>query len=140
MPRIPGIDYLKFVSIYMLAYVAAVLSHVPGGYGLLSDCAGLSAEEYHPAGIAALLIFRVIYYWVPMLIAMTWLLGHEFTLRKAWLATLAERICGGRRRHRTQHRRIVRSTRSVVERLRSKWRGIGNGQPVDSAGKIRPRS
>ena len=35
MPRMPGIDYPKFVGIYMVAYVAVVLSHVPGGLGVL---------------------------------------------------------------------------------------------------------
>jgi hypothetical protein len=40
------------------------------------------------------------YYWVPLLIAASLLLAHEFLLRKNWFVALADGIrcrCGGRR-------------------------------------------
>ena len=65
----------------MLAFVAAVLSHVPGGYGVFD----VLIVEFLPkdrgaAVVAALLVFRVIYYWLPLLIAAAMLGWNEWRL------------------------------------------------------------
>jgi uncharacterized membrane protein YbhN (UPF0104 family) len=94
LPSMAGIDYPKFLGIYMLAYVAAVLSHMPGGYAVFDGVVlAFLPEEYESAGIAALLVFRVIYYWVPLLLAAALLAGHEFVLRRHWFAAMAEGMC-----------------------------------------------
>jgi uncharacterized membrane protein YbhN (UPF0104 family) len=91
MPRVPGIDYPKFVGIYMVAYVLVVLSHVPGGLGVLEPAILLFLpHHYRLAGFAALIVFRVIYFWAPFLIALVLLGIHEISLRKQWLRPPAE--------------------------------------------------
>ena len=55
MPQMPGIDFPKFVGIYMVAYVAVVLSHVPGGLGVLEPAILLFLPpQCRLAGFAAL--------------------------------------------------------------------------------------
>ena len=91
MPRMREIDYPKFVGIYMVAYVLVVLSHVPGGLGVLEPAILLFLpHHYRLAGFAALIVFRVIYYWTPFLIAMVLLGMHEISLRKQWIRPPAE--------------------------------------------------
>jgi uncharacterized membrane protein YbhN (UPF0104 family) len=72
----------------MLAYVGVVISHVPGGYGfqewvVLAFCPGHRVA-------AALIVFRVIYYWVPLAIASALLGGHELILKNGGEAEPAE--------------------------------------------------
>ena len=83
MPKMPGIDYLEFVGIYMVAYVLVVLSHVPGGLGVLEPVILLLLPcPFRLRAFAALLVFRVIYFWVPLLIAFVLLAGYELILRR----------------------------------------------------------
>ncbi len=83
MPAMKGIDYPEFVGIYMVAYVLVVLSHVPGGFGVLEPVVLLLVPyPYRLDGFAALLVFRVIYFWVPLLIAAGLLAGYEVILRR----------------------------------------------------------
>jgi uncharacterized membrane protein YbhN (UPF0104 family) len=83
MPKMPGIDYLEFVGIYMVAYVLVVLSHVPGGLGVLEPVILLLLPcNFRLEAFAALLVFRVIYFWVPLLIALLLLVGYELVLRR----------------------------------------------------------
>ena len=88
MYNIPGVlGYLEILGIYLLVYVAVVLSHVPGGYGVLDGgmifclrqgSAGLAADRV----IAAILVFRAIYYWIPLLLAIVLLGVNEVRLRR----------------------------------------------------------
>ena len=69
LPPIEG-GYLRILGVFMLAFVVAVLTHVPGGYGVF-DALIIHFLPAEPGAsvVAALLVFRVIYYWVPLLIA-----------------------------------------------------------------------
>jgi phosphatidylglycerol lysyltransferase len=80
LPPIDG-GYLRVLGVFMLAFVVAVLTHVPGGYGVFDALIMhfLPAEQ-GPSVVAALLVFRVIYYWAPLLIAGAMLGRHELTL------------------------------------------------------------
>jgi uncharacterized membrane protein YbhN (UPF0104 family) len=76
--------YVRILGVFMLAFVAAVLSHVPGGYGVFDVLiVEFLPKDRGPAVVAALLVFRVIYYWLPLLIAASllgwneWRLNHE---------------------------------------------------------------
>ena len=91
LPRMKGIDYPELVAIYMMSYVLVVLSHVPGGLGVLEPTIlVLIPHQYRLQAFAALIVFRVIYYWIPMLLAMIMLGTYEFSLRKHWLASADE--------------------------------------------------
>ena len=74
LPPIPG-GYVRVLGVWMLAYVAVVISHVPGGYGV-QERVVLAFWPGHRV-FAAMIVFRVIYYWVPLAIASVLLGAHE---------------------------------------------------------------
>jgi uncharacterized membrane protein YbhN (UPF0104 family) len=81
LPPLAG-GYVRVLGAFMLAFVAAVLSHVPGGYGVFESVfLFFFPEEAGPAVLAAIIVFRIIYYWIPLLIAAVMLGYHELTLR-----------------------------------------------------------
>ena len=80
LPPIAG-GYLRILGVFMLAFVVAVLTHVPGGYGVFDALIiHFLPQDQGASVVAALLVFRVIYYWVPLLIAGVMLGYHELTL------------------------------------------------------------
>lgn len=78
-----GLNYFEFLGIYLLAVVAVILTHVPGGVGVFElmvlKFAGAQSNEKL---VAALLVFRAVYYLLPLLIAAVLLAGHELMLRR----------------------------------------------------------
>ena len=71
------------VIVTQAAIVAAVVSHVPGGYGVFGVLiVEFLPKEHGPAVVAALLVFRVIYYWLPLLIAAAMLSRNEWRLTR----------------------------------------------------------
>jgi uncharacterized membrane protein YbhN (UPF0104 family) len=87
----PGADlpFLRFLGVFLLAWVVAALAHAPGAMavleaiiiGFLCQDGRVSMEQ----GAAVLLVFRVIYYLLPLALAGGLFLGHEVHLRrKLW--------------------------------------------------------
>lgn len=69
LPENTGISFIQFLPTYLMAMVAVVLTHVPGGAGVL-EIVIIHLTNAAPQGIlAALVCFRVIYYLAPLLIA-----------------------------------------------------------------------
>ncbi|MHB8864313.1 MAG: bifunctional lysylphosphatidylglycerol flippase/synthetase MprF [Pirellulaceae bacterium] len=78
------VGYGGFLGIYLLAVVAVIITHVPGGLGVFEVVVlTVAAPEALPSMIAALLLFRVIYYLLPLLIALLLLAGNEMALQRA---------------------------------------------------------
>ena len=71
--------YLKVAAASITANVAAIISHVPGGLGVLE------ATIVHilpgAQSIAAVILFRVVYYFIPLAIGLPLLLASEFYFR-----------------------------------------------------------
>lgn len=72
----PG--YASFLLIFIAAVLAGTISHAPGGLGVLEATVllGLGAGTRSDV-LAALVAFRVIYYFLPLLLGATSLLGFE---------------------------------------------------------------
>jgi glycosyltransferase 2 family protein len=72
-------SYFKVATASITANIAAIVSHVPGGLGVLE------ATIVHilpgAESIAAVIAFRVIYYFIPLAIGLPLLVGSEFVLR-----------------------------------------------------------
>lgn len=63
---------------YALAIIAALLSHVPGGVGIFEAVMVAALPGVDPAGLlAALIMYRVIYYLMPLVVAAVLLGIHE---------------------------------------------------------------
>lgn len=78
-------DFITFVAIFAAAAMAGVLSHVPGGVGVFESVIIASMPATVPLEhvAAALLLYRLIYYFVP------------FTLALIFVALNTARLAGG---------------------------------------------
>ncbi|SCB79268.1 phosphatidylglycerol lysyltransferase [Gilliamella bombicola] len=72
-------NFFTFIMIYILALVAGVLSHVPGGVGVFEAImlASLSSEIGTASLTVALVLYRIIYILLPLIPASILLLANE---------------------------------------------------------------
>lgn len=85
------IDFGAFVVVFVVAQVVGVLSQVPGGIGVFESAflwlmSDIQSTDHHLILVGALLLYRVIYYFMPLLIAGISLLGYEIYSRKDLIA------------------------------------------------------
>ena len=83
MPPVPTLSLPGFIGIYMLAQMAGLLSQVPGGLGIFETVVLLLLTPILPASVilGVLLVYRGIYYLLPLGLA-TALLGAQELLRR----------------------------------------------------------
>jgi len=75
LPEVAWHHYPDFVVAYVVAMVVAMVTHAPGGLGVFEAVILVNLPEVEkPALVTALILYRVIYYWVPLLLAVV-LLG-----------------------------------------------------------------
>ncbi len=70
LPADVGISFLSFTAIFLLAIIVALLSHVPGGLGVLELVLITMLPQSSHELVASLIVFRVVYYLLPLLIAL----------------------------------------------------------------------
>jgi uncharacterized membrane protein YbhN (UPF0104 family) len=78
--RAPNVDYFATASAYVTGNIAAILSHVPGGVGVLEAVVGFLMPG--AAVIGGLVMFRIIYYLVPLIFGLVSLLLAEALLTR----------------------------------------------------------
>jgi uncharacterized membrane protein YbhN (UPF0104 family) len=71
LPAEADAGLVRFLVVYLFAQTAGLVSTVPGGLGVFETLMALflSTESTAPAFLSALLLYRVIYYLVPLAIA-----------------------------------------------------------------------
>lgn len=77
---VPGLDagaLPGFVLAYALALMVGAATHVPGGIGVFEAVLLAAMPEDRPAVFAALLLYRLIYYLLPLLLAGVLVVGIE---------------------------------------------------------------
>ncbi len=77
---VPGLDagaLPGFVLAYALALLAGAATHVPGGLGVFEAVLLGAMPQDRPAVFAALLLYRLIYYLLPLLVAGVLVVGIE---------------------------------------------------------------
>ena len=74
-----------FVSAYLLAQVLGMFSHVPGGLGVFETIMLLQLKPYIPAPslLGAILVYRAIYYLLPLMVAAGAMSAFELQQRQA---------------------------------------------------------
>jgi uncharacterized membrane protein YbhN (UPF0104 family) len=78
LPEDLGLSYQSFLSIYLIAATASVLSLVPGGLGVFETAITMmTAPASKAAALSALLAYRMIYFIAPLLLALVGLAVHE---------------------------------------------------------------
>lgn len=105
LPASPDVDLSHVLQVFLLAQCAGMVSHVPGGLGVLETVVMLSLGAFYPAPVllGTLVAYRGIYYLMPLALAALLLGLHEAAQRRAqlarawesagkWLPTLAPRL------------------------------------------------
>jgi phosphatidylglycerol lysyltransferase len=92
-----GMPLPTFAAFYAIAMALGVLSHVPGGLGVFEAVILMAWGPHAPAGeiAGALLMYRIIYFLVPLLIAAALLAGLETRATLAPIARAAVRLSPG---------------------------------------------
>jgi phosphatidylglycerol lysyltransferase len=86
LPASADISYVAFVGLYMVALVASLLSLVPGGLGVFESILVLLLPGVPaPQMLGALLAYRLVYYALPLGIAILMLSAHEIRGQRARL-------------------------------------------------------
>ncbi len=96
LPAAQGLDYTRFLTIYMASYAAGLIASLPGGLGVFDTAMLLGLRPYLPAPtiIGAVLVFRLFYYVVPLFLAGILFSGHELYLRSPTRGRLKSRSSG----------------------------------------------
>ncbi len=94
LPDSSQLSFFQVLGIFLLAQVVALVSHVPGGLGVFESMVLLCAPTI-PADalLGSLLIYRGIYYLLPLAVATLLLGGNEIWQKKARVSQ-AVRLAG----------------------------------------------
>ena len=80
LPEAGNPGFLIVLGIFLISFSAALLSHAPGGLGVLELVFITGLSEMDPADVlAALVVFRLLYLIIPFVIALFVVLGFERT-------------------------------------------------------------
>jgi phosphatidylglycerol lysyltransferase len=84
MPAAANVSFAKFIGIYLLAQTAGLLSQIPGGLGVFETVIImlLSKNLPAPALLGPLIVYRIIYYLIPLMSAAVMLGAHEILEKK----------------------------------------------------------
>lgn len=98
LPPADNPGYLVVLGIFAASFSAALLSHAPGGLGVLEIMFVSALPEVDPADVlAALIVFRLLYLLVPLAISLVVVLVFERAqLRQARLRRTGAAIAAGR--------------------------------------------
>lgn len=77
---ISAVNYLTVATAYVTANIAALISHVPGGLGVLE--ATILGVLPIDASIGALVVFRILYFFVPLMVGVPTLVASEAYFRR----------------------------------------------------------
>lgn len=85
MPSVPHVGYGAFLGMYLLALAVGLISHVPGALGVFESLCLMTMTAYYPgaAVIGALIAYRVIYFLLPLALAMALFAIFELVGRRA---------------------------------------------------------
>ena len=93
-PQAHGLTFPGFLAIFLLAQIAGLLSHIPGGLGVFETIMILFLSPTLSAAqvLGIILAYRGIYYLLPLLVASVVLGAYEFLLNKARVRGLARMV------------------------------------------------
>ncbi|MEZ4700726.1 MAG: bifunctional lysylphosphatidylglycerol flippase/synthetase MprF [Rhodothermales bacterium] len=79
LPASGSLSYLQLISIYLAAQLMGILSAVPGGLGVFDTLMLIGLQSDYPKAtvVGALLVYRALYYVIPLVAAALALLNHE---------------------------------------------------------------
>lgn len=92
----PGshVQFSTFVAVFMLGHLVGVVSHVPGGLGVFETTVLLLLKDNVPTAaiLGSLLVFRIIFFIVPFVVALIMFGIYEGTAREGTFARVVRGI------------------------------------------------
>ena len=71
LPSHEGLDFVTFASVYVFACLLGIASHAPGGIGVFeATMLKVLPAPSQEALLASLLMFRILYYVIPFVLAL----------------------------------------------------------------------
>lgn len=94
LPPSWDLPFFHFLAVFLFAQVAGLVSNVPGGLGIFETVIVLllPADLPRPHLLAALVAYRGVYYFLPLLAAALALGAHEAARHRALMGRLARRV------------------------------------------------
>jgi phosphatidylglycerol lysyltransferase len=94
LPAHPDVNYFIFFGSYLLAQIAGIISNVPGGLGVFETVLMLLISPPIPSDqlLGALLVYRVVYYFLPLLVGAGLLALYELHQRRTPKGSSAGRL------------------------------------------------
>jgi phosphatidylglycerol lysyltransferase len=95
-PNPGAASYPHMLAVFIVALTAGIISHVPGGLGVFETVVlvGLSNEVPGDQILAALLVFRVMYFLVPLVTACALFGGLEATQARRRITRVSQHFAG----------------------------------------------
>jgi phosphatidylglycerol lysyltransferase len=91
LPPQANVTYLAFLGAYSAAVTATIISHVPGGIGVFETIIILAIPAVSPSSLlGSLLVYRAVYYLVPLAVAALMFGAKELEARRGSLARAHE--------------------------------------------------
>ncbi len=97
LPEGHRLSFPAFMGAFLLAQTGGLLSHVPGGLGVFETLMVLQFGDTIPTEtlLGALLAYRVVFYLVPFVVAVTMLVVHEVRRQQQYLSGVFTAVAGG---------------------------------------------
>ena len=93
-PAIAGTDFVSVLVPFVLSTLLAFASHAPGGLGVLDASMLVGLPQFAPEQLlAALLLFRLLYYIVPFILAVSLMGTREIFMSLTARAALCKKAC-----------------------------------------------
>lgn len=89
-----NLGFLPFLSFYLLAQISGILSQIPGGLGVFESVMVMFLSSYAEASVVlgTLILFRLIYYLFPLLVAALFMAWEEVRIQQHQLGALTRRV------------------------------------------------
>lgn len=92
LPTGSGISYPMLLSAYLLAILLGMISNVPGGVGVFEGILLLLLPSLPEAELlGSIIVYRIVYYIIPLLAAIGLLLSKEIAIHRQHLTSFAKR-------------------------------------------------
>lgn len=90
LPASP-LPFLQFLGMFLIAILIGMVSHVPGGLGVFEGLMVLLLKPYLSSAelLPALVVYRVVYYLLPLTVALPILVADELRARRAHAARIS---------------------------------------------------
>lgn len=96
LPGSSELSFFTFLGSYLLAVLAGLISHLPGGVGVFETAMVLLLRAYLPGDqvLGSIFLYRIIYYLAPMSLAVILLVAYETRERRDRLGRTATVVRG----------------------------------------------